>query len=189
MTGQPVADDGWYSEEVLVDRDGALHTLTATELGAAIAPREVEAVSVVEASRSRIERLDDAIRAWVSLDWEQALSTATQRDAEARERSLRERSLRGPLHSVPVGMKDIYDVAGMVTTAGAAPFAHGRPRTDATAVARLREAGAIILGKTATTQFAYTDPAETRNPWNQVSRTNQGLRGHVVLGSGSRCRL
>jgi Asp-tRNA(Asn)/Glu-tRNA(Gln) amidotransferase A subunit family amidase len=72
----------------------------------------------------------------------------------------------GALHGVPVGVKDIIDVAGMPTTAGARPWAHRRPATDAPAVARLRAAGAIVLGKTATTEFAYRDPAPTRNPWN-----------------------
>jgi len=63
-------------------------------------------------------------------------------------------------------VKDIFDVAGMPTTGGARPFAHTRPAVDSTAVARLRAAGAIIVGKTVTTEFAYRDPAPTRNPWN-----------------------
>jgi Asp-tRNA(Asn)/Glu-tRNA(Gln) amidotransferase A subunit family amidase len=67
---------------------------------------------------------------------------------------------------VPVGIKDIFDVAGMPTTAGARAFAHTRPAQDSAAVARLRAAGAVILGKTHTTQFAFRDPAPTRNPWN-----------------------
>src|SRR5439155_34254 len=85
--------------------------------------------------------------------------TARERLAEARAGKL-----RGPLHGVPVGVKDIFDVAGMPTTGGAKPFAHTRPGADAAAVARLRAAGAIILGKTVTTEFAYRDPAPTRNP-------------------------
>ncbi|HET7342423.1 MAG TPA: amidase, partial [Methylomirabilota bacterium] len=90
-----------------------------------------------------------------------ALATARERQAEARAGRV-----RGPLHGVPVGIKDIFDVAGMPTTAGAREFAHTRPTRDATAVARLRAAGAVILGKTHTTQFAFRDPAPTRNPWN-----------------------
>src|SRR5439155_34256 len=75
-----------------------------------------------------------------------------------------------------VGVKDIFDVAGMPTTGGAKPFAHTRPGADAAAVARLRAAGAIILGKTVTTEFAYRDPAPTRNPWNH---------GHTPGGSSA----
>jgi Asp-tRNA(Asn)/Glu-tRNA(Gln) amidotransferase A subunit family amidase len=80
------------------------------------------------------------------------------------------------LQGVPVGVKDIVDVAGMPTTGGARPFAHTQPGTDAPAVARLRDAGAIVLGKTVTTEFAYRDPAPTRNPWNQ---------GHTPGGSSA----
>src|SRR5206468_368570 len=75
-------------------------------------------------------------------------------------------AVRGPLHGIPVAVKDIFDVAGLPTTAGAPPFAHRRPDEDAASVALLRNQGAIVLGKTHTTQFAYRDPAPTRNPWN-----------------------
>src|SRR5207302_281607 len=74
------------------------------------------------------------------------------------------------------GVKAIFHGAGMPTTAGAGPFAHETPSEDAPAVQRLRAAGAVILGKTATTEFAYMDPAETRNPWN---------REHTPGGSSS----
>ena len=72
-----------------------------------------------------------------------------------------------------MGIKDIYHVAGVKTTAGARGFADQLPVTDATTVSRLKSAGAIVLGKTATTEFAYLDPAETKNPWN-LERTPGG---------------
>lgn len=138
-----------------------LHTLTATEIAARVRSGELSAVSLVEALLARIEALDAEVKAWVALDRDQALETARRLDREspgARPNA--------PLYGVPLGLKDIYHVAGMVTTAGAAPFAHERPGEDAETVARLKKAGAIVLGKAATTEFAYLDPAQTRNPWN-----------------------
>jgi aspartyl-tRNA(Asn)/glutamyl-tRNA(Gln) amidotransferase subunit A len=123
----------------------------------------VSPVELTEACLARIQALDGAIRAWAHVDEDGALATARERLAETRAGRL-----RGPLHGVPVGVKDIVDVAGMPTTGGAKPFAHTRPTVDAPAVARLRAAGAIILGKTVTTEFAYRDPAPTRNPWNRA---------------------
>jgi aspartyl-tRNA(Asn)/glutamyl-tRNA(Gln) amidotransferase subunit A len=131
----------------------------------------VSPVELTEACLARIRAIDGAIRAWAHVDQDGALATARERLAEAHAGRL-----RGPLHGVPVGVKDIVDVAGMPTTGGAKPFAHTRPAADAPAVARLRAAGAIILGKTVTTEFAYRDPAPTRNPWNQ---------GHTPGGSSA----
>ena len=84
---------------------------------------------------------------------------------------------RGVLHGIPVGIKDIIHVAGMPTRAGAA-FAHSVPAHDAAVVTRLRAAGAVILGKTHTTQFALRDPAPTRNPWNPRAHPG-GLVGRL----------
>ena len=102
------------------------------------------------------------------LDREGALRTARERAAEAAAGAF-----HGPLHGVPVALKDIFDVAGMPTRAGAAAFAHRRPDTDAASVGRLRAAGAVILGKVTTTTFALMDPSPTGNPWN-VAHTPGG---------------
>lgn len=138
-----------------------LHTLTASELAARIRAGQVSPVEVVEAHLVQIERYDTSILAWVHVDRDGALAQARALEAEARGGRF-----RGPLHGVPVGIKDIFHVAGMVTAAGAGPFAHERPDADSAPAAFLRRAGAVILGKTATTEFAYSDPAPTRNPWN-----------------------
>ena len=122
---------------------------------------ELSPVALVEQAVERINALDEQVRAWVCVDRAGALATAAVREAEAEAGRV-----RGALHGVPVGVKDIFDVAGMVTTVGAAPFAHRLAIEDAAAVARLRAAGAVILGKTVTTEFAFLDPAETRNPRN-----------------------
>ena len=129
----------------------------ATEAAAAISAGALSPVDLVEESLEQIGRLDETIQAWVTVASEEARRTALQRSREAP---------RGRLHGLPVGIKDIFDVAGLPTQAGAPPFAHRVPGTDAAVVARLKEAGAIVMGKTATTQFAFADPAPTRNPRN-----------------------
>lgn len=150
---------------------GDLIALGLREAADAVRSGAVSPVELTEACLARIRAIDGAIRAWAHVDQDGALATARERLGEARAGRL-----RGPLHGVPVGVKDIVDVAGMPTTGGAKPFAHTRPSSDAPAVARLRAAGAIILGKTVTTEFAYRDPAPTRNPWNQ---------GHTPGGSSA----
>src|SRR5262245_12038991 len=139
-----------------------LAALGVSEAADAVRTGAVSPVALVEAGLARIAALDGALEAWAHVDAEGALATARERHAEARAGRL-----RGPLHGVPVGVKDIFDVAGMPTTGGARSFAHTRPSADAAAVARIRAAGAIVLGKTVTTEFAYRDPAPTRNPWNR----------------------
>jgi len=146
----------------------------ATRLGAREAARRIREgrlspVELVEACLARISELDGEIRAWTHVDGAGARAAAREREAHAR-------GAAGPLHGVPVGVKDIFDVAGMPTTAGARPWAHRTPVRDAAAVALLRAAGAIVLGKTATTEFAYRDPAPTRNPWDP---------GHTPGGSSA----
>ncbi len=138
-----------------------LHDLTAAEAARAIQRGEVTPAALLEACLARIDAVEPAVAAWVLLDREMATQSARERDREAGlGRSL------GALHGVPVAMKDIIDVAGLPTTNGAGPYAHRTPATDATAVARLQAAGAVILGKVSTTAFAYLDPSPTRNPWN-----------------------
>ena len=141
------------------------------ETARAIRDGTLSASELVEACLIRIDALEPALQAWVHVDREGALAAARERDAEARDGRW-----RGTLHGVPVGVKDIFHVAGLPTRAGSRPFAHSIPSADAPAVARLRAAGAIVLGKTHTTEFAYRDPAPTRNPWN---------RDHTPGGSSS----
>ena len=139
----------------------SLTDLGVREAAARIRRGECSSLALVEACLARLRALEPGVLAWAHVDADGALAAARERDAEARGGRP-----RGPLHGVPVGIKDIVDVAGLPTTAGAREFAHTRPVRDSGAVARLRAAGAVILGKTHTTQFAFRDPAPTRNPWN-----------------------
>ena len=116
--------------------------LTATESAARIRAGDLSPVDLVEACLARIEAIEPRVKAWVSVD-----ADGARRAARERLDTVRAGRPLGALHGVPVGLKDIYHVQGLVTTAGAAPFFHERPDADAATVARLREAGAIILGK------------------------------------------
>src|SRR5438093_6466771 len=138
-----------------------LARLGARKAAEGVRAGRVSPIDLVGACLARIRGLDGRVTAWSFVDADGARATARERQGEARAGRL-----RGPLHGVPIGVKDIFDVAGMPTTGGAKAFAHTRPAVDSAAVARLRAAGAIILGKTVTTEFAYRDPAPTRNPWN-----------------------
>jgi amidase len=103
----------------------------------------------------RIEAREDELRAWAWLDAEAALAQARARDAEPP---------RGPLHGLPVGVKDVIDTADMPTAYGSPIYEGHRPERDADCVAWLREQGAVILGKTVTTEFATYQPPATVNP-------------------------
>jgi len=116
----------------------------------------------VEEALGRIEALDGRLGAFVTVLAEQARAEAAERDAERAAGRV-----RGPLHGAPVAVKDLIDVAGVVTGAGSPKLAGNRAERDAPVVARLREAGAVIIGKTRTHEFAYgvLTPG-TVNPWD-----------------------
>jgi aspartyl-tRNA(Asn)/glutamyl-tRNA(Gln) amidotransferase subunit A len=145
-----------------------LYDLTAYEAARCIRQGELSPVMLVEALLQRIDRLEPQLQAWVTLDRAGALTTAGQLEQE-----MQHGRRRGPLHGVPVGVKDIYYTAGLKTTCGSRVFADVVPSYDATSVARLKQAGAIVLGKTVTTEFATMDPGPTRNPWH-LSHTPGG---------------
>ena len=136
---------------------------------------ELSAVELMEALLARCDALDDALKVWVTLDGDAALASARQRDAE-----LAAEGVRGALHGVPVGIKDIYFTRGVLTTSGSKIFADFVPDYDATTVALLRQAGAIIMGKTVTTEFACGDPSPTVSPWNAAHTPGGSSSGSAV---------
>jgi Asp-tRNA(Asn)/Glu-tRNA(Gln) amidotransferase A subunit family amidase len=133
-------------------------------LSAAGAAREIRegrltSEELVQACLERIRALEPKVQAWTFLDEEHALAQA--RAADERKRS---GEPFGPLHGVPVGVKDIFDTGDMPTENGTVLHQGRTPREDAAAVKSLRAAGAVILGKTVTTECAYFSPGKTRNP-------------------------
>ncbi|MBF0276798.1 MAG: amidase [SAR324 cluster bacterium] len=135
--------------------------LGALEAAEAIREGQISSEELIRACLSRIEESEESIGAWAFLDPEYALEQARNAD-QIRSRG----GSTGPLHGVPVGIKDIIDTADMPTEYGTVIHSGNRPFKDATLVALLREAGALILGKTVTTELAVLSPGKTRNPHN-----------------------
>jgi aspartyl-tRNA(Asn)/glutamyl-tRNA(Gln) amidotransferase subunit A len=138
-----------------------LHMLGVAELIQLIRRREVSPVEVAEDCLKRIESLEPQLHAWATLDRAGGLAAARHG-----EQALQRGEACGALCGVPVGLKDIFYTAGLRTAAGSRVYADFVPTYDATCVVRLKDAGAVVLGKTVTTEFATADPSPTRNPWN-----------------------
>lgn len=135
--------------------------MTLTEIVRRIRARELSPIELLESCLKQIDRLEPSVKAWVTIDRQHAL-----REAASLGNDLIGGNFRGLLHGIPIGIKDIFFTAGMRTTAGHSAMAEFVPNYDSAVAERLKHAGAIILGKTATTEFALMTPAPTRNPWN-----------------------
>ncbi len=163
-----------------------LHWLTASALSRAYAARTLSPVEVVRALLARIERLDSGLNAFIRVDGEAALAAAAVAEAE-----IGAGRIRGPLHGVPIGIKDIIDVAGLPTTCHSAVMPGVPAGADAACVARVRAAGAIVLGKLSTHEFAIGGPSfdlpwpPARNPWNRDHHPGGSSSGSGAgLGAG-----
>ena len=138
-----------------------LHWLAASEAARLLEEGALSAEEYVGACIARIREEEERVQAWAYFDAEHALEQACRADDRRREgRPL------GPLHGIPVGIKDIIDVRGMPTGDGTPLHAGRIPLEDAAVVSRLRQAGAVIMGKTVTTELATYAPGKTRNPHN-----------------------
>jgi Asp-tRNA(Asn)/Glu-tRNA(Gln) amidotransferase A subunit family amidase len=136
-----------------------LHSLSASDAVHLIRQGAIDSAQLVEACLARVRETDTQVQAWAFLDPDHALAQARAAD------DLKRQGLPiGPLHGVPVGVKDIFDTADMPTEYGSVLYAGRTPSRDSAAVAMLRAAGAIIIGKTVTTEFATQAPGKTRNP-------------------------
>ena len=153
----------------------ALFELTASEAASQIREGSLSPAALMESLLARSEALENDLRVWVTLDPDAALAEA--RDSERR---LGEEGPVGPLHGVPVGVKDIFYVKAVRNTAGSPLYTDFVPDYDSTPVALLKRAGAIVLGKTVTTEFAMGDPPPTRNPWNPAHTPGGSSSGSAV---------
>lgn len=159
---------------------GAILGLPATELRDRLASGALTAVALVEACLARIAEVEPKVQAWAWLDGDHAVAQARALDARRQSGAP-----VGPLHGLPVALKDIIDTKGIPTCNGT-PIDAGRvPAADAWIVARLRAAGAVILGKTVTTECAFMHPGKTTNPWNEghtPGGSSQGSAAAVAAG-------
>jgi len=144
-----------------------LSELTATEAVQMISQKKIRAVDLVEDCLERISSFDQSINAWTALDPEAAIAAAKKVDKKPTEQ---------PLSGIPIGLKDNIETKDFPTTYGSAIYHGHRPAQDAVCVTLCKEAGTIILGKTASTEFAYRTPSSCKNPHNP---------GHSPGGSSS----
>ena len=145
-----------------------LCALGLSEAAADIREGRITSAELVADCLARIAEVDSHVGAWTFLDRDHAMMQAQMADDHRQHgRAL------GPLHGVPVGIKDIFDTGDMPTEFGSPLWSGRTPRQDAAAVARLRAAGAVIMGKTVTTEYAYFHPGKTRNP-RDTTRTPGG---------------
>ena len=138
-----------------------LEDLSLVDAASLIRSGQMSSEEYSRALLARIDRVEPRVQAFVTIDRDAVLAEAKRCDAEAATKHF-----RGPLHGVPIGVKDIYYTKGLRTTIGAVPFQNFIPDCDADVVIKLKQSGAIILGKTVTTVFVFLDPGPTRNPWN-----------------------
>ena len=160
------------------------HELSAAELARQIRDRKITPVEVSQSLLERMDVLEPSLDAWVRVDRETVLSDAQQRQAE-----LESGAATGPLHGVPIGIKDIYHISGIPTTAGSKGYADYVPDETAVTIDLLRKAGAIMLGKTVTTEFACLDPSHTKNPWNPAHTPGGSSSGSAVSVAARMCPI
>lgn len=149
------------------------------EVSTLIKQRKLSPVELVDSTLKRIDELNPILNAYITILRDEAIATA-----EAAEREIASGTYRGPLHGVPVSVKDIYWTRGVRTTAGSRVFAQFVPTEDATVVRRLRDAGAIIVAKANTLEFAYAsvhpDYGPAKNPWDPAKTASGSSSGSAV---------
>ena len=173
VAGAPqLSDNATHTGSLLAEAKAAstesdLCYLTIREAGHLLRRRELSPVELVRAFLARIEAVDGLLHSFITVCGEEALAGARSAEAE-----ILRGNYRGPLHGIPIGLKDVYETAGIRTTAGSALDMYRVPAEDATAYARLKKAGAILLGKMATYEYHMGGPSfdspfpPCRNPWN-----------------------
>jgi aspartyl-tRNA(Asn)/glutamyl-tRNA(Gln) amidotransferase subunit A len=190
-TRPPARTAGQHANPPTVETDDRNEPLTLQSLSgqaALIQRRQLSPVELVEAHLDEIERLDGLLHAYLTVAADEALAGARRAEAE-----INRGRWRGPLHGVPIGLKDLFETAGIRTTAGSRILVGNVPEQDAAAVRKLREAGAVVLGKQSTFEFACGMPYEDdyfappRNPWNLDRSPSGSSSGSAVALAAGLC--
>src|SRR5437879_4734689 len=164
--------------------------LTIAEAAKLIQQRELSPVELVDSRLARIEKFDGRLHSFIRL-----LGDSARAEARAAESEIAAGKYRGPLHGIPLGLKDIYETAGVATTGHSKVMQDHVPKSDAFSVKKLRDAGAVVMGKLATHEFALGGPSfdlpwpPARNPWDTTrftggssSGTGASVAAGLVLG-------
>src|SRR5215470_18282548 len=165
-----------------------LPLLDLSEVSQAVQKKEVSPVALTEACLARIERLNPLLNAFITVTAESALEEANEAEAE-----IARGEWRGPLHGVPLAVKDLAETAGVRTTAASAVLEHYVPSEDAEVVRRLRKAGAVMLGKLNLHEFAYGGSGmighfgPAKNPWNTAHVTGGSSSGSAAAVASGLC--
>lgn len=157
-----------------------LHYIGLREAAQAIRRGELSSEELTRALLARIERRESGVQAFEWIDPQRALDLARRAD-----RQLKSGDKPGPLHGIPIGIKDIIATQGIPTAMGSPIYAGHVPDRSAELVRRAEAAGAFVLGKTVTTEFAYFTPGKTRNPWNPAHTpggSSSGSAAAVAMG-------
>jgi aspartyl-tRNA(Asn)/glutamyl-tRNA(Gln) amidotransferase subunit A len=157
------------------------YTLSVSEAAEQVRAGSLSPSDYANALLDRIDNCEPDLQAWVTIDREGVISDARQKEQDL------EAGMAGLMHGIPVGLKDIFYTAGMKTTACSRIYADFVPDYDATCVTKLKEAGAIVLGKAVTTEFATSDPSPSRNPWNREHTPGGSSSGSSVAVASGMC--
>jgi len=160
----------------------SLEELTLTEAATQIRNGGLSPLEYVEGLLARVNATEGRVQAWTTIDREAVLSEARQMETEARKKQF-----RGPLHGIPIGIKDIFYTKNLRTTMGSSAFADFVPAYDASVVKKLKHAGAIIMGKCVTTILVFLDPGPTRNPWNTNHTPGGSSSGSAAAVAARMC--
>ena len=159
-----------------------LEALSLVEAANAIRSGSLSPLDYVRALLARVDAVEPRIQAWTTINRDAVLAEARRLEVEAQKKQF-----RGALHGIPVGVKDIFYTKNLRTTVGTSAFADFVPETDAVVVKKLKDAGAIIMGKCVTTVLVFLDPGPTRNPWNTNHTPGGSSSGSAAAVAARMC--